>query len=250
MGENLHQETARLNDLHRLTREAREGLEVVEAYAVPAKSGLQSAKGQARLLHDLANIELQAIELGLRTLREFPDAPEDFRAALEAVTCEEGLHFQLCIEGIKDLGFKWGQWPIHTRLNDAVASTDTLLDRIFIVHCYLEGSGLDAGEILLRRLSGVRNERIQRTVERIVRDELKHVSFGVTWFREIAEQQGLNSETAMLDVIDRLRHDRRLPARGAALAQDVRLQAGFSHEEIAKLQQVMLAKVKSAGVVQ
>lgn len=35
---------------------------------LPPKAGLSTKEGQARLLHDLANIELQAMELGLRTL--------------------------------------------------------------------------------------------------------------------------------------------------------------------------------------
>lgn len=42
---------------------------------LPDKKGLSSKEGQARLLHDLASIELQAMELGLRTLAEFADAP-------------------------------------------------------------------------------------------------------------------------------------------------------------------------------
>ncbi len=228
------------NELRKLTQmaaAARSKVQIVAPTEVPRKIGLQSAEGQARLLHDLANIELQAIELGLRTLNDFTDAPYEFRAALTAVTLEEGLHFQLCLDGILELGFDWGQWPVHTRLNDSISANDSLLERIFIVHCYLEGSGLDAGEILLRKLSGVRNIQVQKIVKQIVNDELKHVAFGVRWFREIALIDGLDPKCAMNDTLVKLASKNRLPARGAAIANEARLLAGFTVNEIENIQQ-------------
>jgi uncharacterized ferritin-like protein (DUF455 family) len=222
-----------LFELVNFVESIRAQVKTVPPNLVPPKSGLQSPAGQARLLHDLANIELQAVELGLRTLREFKNsAPREFLHALSAITLEEGEHLKLCLYGINDLGFKWGQWPVHTQLCDTVSANDTLLERIFIVHCYLEGSGLDAGEILLRRLSGVKDPRVLKIVERIVRDELKHVSFGVKWFRQVAATIGLNADTAMLDMLGCLRTQGRLPARGAVLARAVRQHAGFNEQEI------------------
>lgn len=128
---------------------------VLDSKQHPPKLGLSKKEGQARMLHDLASIELQAMELGLRTLIEFPEAPEGFREELMAVTISEGQHLRLCLEGISDLGYSWGHWPVHTALWNAVSSEDQLLDRILIVHRYLEGSGLDAGDSLIRRLDGI-----------------------------------------------------------------------------------------------
>src|SRR4051812_40126695 len=59
---------------------------VVRLHELPPKPGLSTAEGQARLLHDLASIELQAMELGLRTLTEYPNAPKEFREQLALVT--------------------------------------------------------------------------------------------------------------------------------------------------------------------
>ena len=59
---------------------------------LPEKKGLSFKEGQARLLHDLASIELQAMELGLRTLVEFPEAPKDFREQLWQITLSESEH--------------------------------------------------------------------------------------------------------------------------------------------------------------
>ncbi len=196
----------------------------------PPKSGLSRIEGQARLLHDLANIELQAMELGLRTLVEFPHAPEAFRQGLVQITLEEADHCKLCLERLDDLGFQWGDWPIHTVLWDAVSVQDSLLDRIFIVHRYLEGSGLDAGDIFVRKLSGVLDPRIEKTVRRITSDEIDHVYFGSAWYNKICLEMGLHPEE---DLIERSRHLRhRLPKRIEKICHRLRLQAGFSPSEI------------------
>ena len=130
-------------------------IQVVMADELPAKKGLSFKEGQARLLHDLASIELQAMELCLRSLSEFPEAEDAFRQELATIALSEGSHLQLCLDGIERLGYKWGDWPVHLALWHSTAPSDSLLDRILIVHRYLEGSGLDAGDTLLRRLSGV-----------------------------------------------------------------------------------------------
>src|SRR4051812_47649817 len=142
---------------------------------LPPKKGLSFREGQARLLHDLASIELQAMELGLRTLAEFPEAPKAFREELAQVTFEESRHLRLCLEGMLELEMPWGSFPTHLGLWQSVSADDSLLDRILIVHRYLEGSGLDASDTLLRRLSGVKGSVAVRAVEVIRREEVGHV---------------------------------------------------------------------------
>lgn len=166
---------------------------VLSMQALPTRPGLGSQRGQIRLLHDLANIELQAMELGLRTLAEFPQAPRQFREELAKITIEESTHLQLCLEAIESLGGKWGDFPVHIGLWGAVSQCDHLLDRIFIVHRYLEASGLDAGEGLLRRLTGVANKQISRVVKKIVDEEVGHVEFGSRWYFELCRQQGIDA---------------------------------------------------------
>lgn len=196
----------------------------------PPKVGFSKLEGQARLLHDLANIELQAMELGLRTLVEFPYADEEFRQELARITLEEAGHCLLCLERLNDLGYAWGDWPIHTALWDAASVQDSLLDRIFIVHRYLEGSGLDAGDIFVRKLSGVLDSRIEKTVRKITADEIDHVYFGSAWYNKICLQNELSSEQDLRHRARKLRH--RLPKRVEKICHGLRLQAGFSPSEI------------------
>lgn len=206
-------------------------IEVLDSKSHPPKLGFSKLEGQARMLHDLASIELQAMELGLRTLAEFPGAPQGFREELMAVTVSEGTHLRLCLEGIHDLGFKWGDWPVHCALWDAVSSEDSLLDRILIVHRYLEGSGLDAGSYLIQRLDGVDDGKLTRKiVGQINFEEIGHVDFGSQWYRKICKLEGIAAAEDFPRRMESLR--RILPKRMEKINRDLRRKAGFTEEEI------------------
>lgn len=196
----------------------------------PPKVGFSRVEGQARLLHDLANIELQAMELCLRTLVEFPHASLAFQEGLARLTVEEASHLELCLNRLNDLGYKWGDWPIHTALWDAVSVQDSLLDRIFIVHRYLEGSGLDAGEIFTKKLSGVLDSRIESTVRKITEDEIEHVYFGSVWYNKICLENEVSPENDLVWRCRKLR--KRLPKRVEKISHRLRLQSGFTPFEI------------------
>lgn len=197
----------------------------------PPKKGFSTVEGQARMLHDLASIELQAMELGIRSLVEYPEAPQGFREELLAVTVSEAQHLRMCLEGIESLGFKWGDWPVHMALWRAVDVSDSLLDRILIVHRYLEGSGLDAGDTLIRRLEGTAGKvTIQKIVKQINFEEIGHVDFGSRWYREICRGEKIDPALDFPERMNSLR--KRLPKRIEPLNRDLRLKAGFSEEEI------------------
>lgn len=206
-------------------------VQVLDSKLHPPKLGFSKLEGQARMLHDLASIELQAMELGVRTLAEYPEAPPEFREELMAVTVSEGVHLRLCLEGIQDLGFRWGDWPVHCALWDAVGAEDSLLDRILIVHRYLEGSGLDAGSYLIQRLDGVDDGKLTRKiVGQINFEEIGHVDFGSQWYRKICQLEKIDAATDFPRRMESLRH--KLPKRMERINRDLRRQAGFSDEEI------------------
>ncbi|NUN07205.1 MAG: DUF455 family protein [Bdellovibrio sp.] len=218
-------------------------VEVLHPKLHPAKKGFSTVEGQARMLHDLASIELQAMELGLRTLVEYPDAPQGFREELMAVTVSEAQHLRMCVEGIHELGFKWGDWPVHLALWRAVSVEDTLLDRILIVHRYLEGSGLDAGDTLIRRLEGTTGkESIQKIVKQINYEEIGHVDFGSRWYRKICRNEKLDASSDFPARMDSLRQ--RLPKRVEPLNKDLRMKAGFTEEEIAYYERLRMDFIK------
>lgn len=214
-------------------------VEVLPIRDLPPKKGLSYVDGQARLLHDLASIELQAMELGVRTLAEYPDAPEEFRRELAAITINESEHLNLCLEGLDALGKPWGSYPVHVGLWQSVAKEDSLIDRVLIVHRYLEGSGLDASHQLLNRLSGIEKPFVVSILRKIAEDEIEHVRFGSRWFMELCNRQRLDPDSTF-----RLRLDAlftRIPRRLEKLNVNLRKKVGFSNDEIATLERLRLA---------
>jgi uncharacterized ferritin-like protein (DUF455 family) len=208
-------------------------VQILSPKDLPDKPGVSLRIGQARLLHDLASIELQAMELALRTLLEFPEAPRKFREELAAVCADEGRHLQLCLEGLIALALPWGSFPTHLALWNSVSREDSLLDRILIVHRYLEGSGLDASHGLLNRLSNVDAPEVKRAVAVIALDEIGHVEFGSRWYREICRLEGIEPGADFPVRLERL--SAKIPRRLEKINQDLRKMAGFTEAEISVL---------------
>ncbi|AGH95559.1 DUF455 family protein [Pseudobdellovibrio exovorus] len=209
---------------------------VLEFKAHPPKKGFSTDEGQARMLHDLASIELQAMELGLRTLAEFPEAPDAFKEELWKITVSESEHLEMCLTEIEALGFKWGDWPINCGLWTSVSREDSLIDRILIVHRYLEGSGLDAGDTLLRRLAGVDAVAVRKAVKIINTEEIGHVQFGSDWYVNFCQKENIDPNEDFEKRMDRLRGI--LPKRISPISRELRKKSGFTDNEILYLEKL------------
>ena len=211
-------------------------IDVVPIRALPTRPGLSYVEGQARLLHDLANIELQAMELAFRTLIEFGHQGRAFAEELATIVHDEGRHLLLCIEGLETIGFPWGTWPVHLSLWNCVRADDSILDRILMVHRYQEGGGLDAGERMLQKISGVNAPVVREILETIFREELGHVQFGSRWYRHFCAEVGLNPTTDFKERLAGL--IARMPVRKERISRELRLKAGFSEGELDALEAV------------
>jgi uncharacterized ferritin-like protein (DUF455 family) len=238
---------------HRLLRGGKEkvpetpgrDVEIRSLKGLPPRRGLSFRDGQARLLHDLASIELQAMELGIRTLAEFRDAPLLFREQLVAVTLEEAKHFRLCLETLENFEYPWGSFPTHIGLWQTVNASDDLIDRILIVHRYLEGSGLDASTQLLNRLNSVDAPDLRKVVSVIANDEIGHVAFGSHWFKELVKGQRFDPDDVfrerMFKLIDRI------PRRLEKINYPLREKVGFTQSDITVLEEVRSLLMNSTG---
>lgn len=183
-------------------------------------------------MHDLANIELQAMELAVRTLIEFPEAPQEFRDELAMIARSEGEHLRMCLETLDQMGYAFGEWPVATGLWWAVKPDDDLIERILKVHRHMEGSGLDAGEAILNRLSGVDSPLARAAVGRIVREEVGHVEFGSRWFREVCR---LEHRDPTQEFRQRMPRIARISPRNEKLSYELRRAAGFEEDELTYL---------------
>jgi uncharacterized ferritin-like protein (DUF455 family) len=216
-------------------------VEFLPVNLLPRRQGLAHKASQQRLLHDLANIELQAMELGLRTLVDFPHAPPFFREQLAEVVRQEGHHLELCLQALESLGGYWGQWPVHLGLWHAASPSDTLLERVFIVHRYLEGAGLDAGDGLLRRISGINSRVINQVLQIIVQEEVGHVEFGSRWYLQISKELGVDPQKFYERLCAKLvvLHPRR-----DQLSYKLRKKALFSDKELIVLERLRQSSAK------
>ncbi len=197
---------------------------------LPAKKGFSQKEAQARLLHDLASIELQAYELALRTLSEFPEAPRAFRERLVEIALDEARHLNSCLDSMESLGFTWGNWAVHCGLWQATSSENDLLERILIVHRYLEGSGLDAGDTLLRKLQNNSTQKqVDQTLRMIVSEEIGHVDFGSQWYRKLCREFGVDEQDLFKKQMALIY---KVIPRREKINRQVRKKAGFSDFEI------------------
>jgi uncharacterized ferritin-like protein (DUF455 family) len=212
----------------------RDGFQIWPLPLHPPKPGLSRKEGLVRLLHDVANIELQAMELAVLTLNQFPDAPIEFREQLAEIARDEARHFSSCAKALADAGHSFGELPLHTSLWSVARGDQTLLDRVMTVHRYLEGSGLDSGESILMRLRGSPNRSLpaREIIQMIVNEEVPHVAFGSRWFREFCRLERRDPDHEFRQRLIELKERAPRPDQPAL---ERRRAAGFTESELSTL---------------
>ena len=202
--------------------------ELIPAQQMPRRNP-RDPKGHAALLHSIAHIEFNAINLALDVVWRFQDLPEDFYRDWIRVAAEEAEHFTLLRNHLREIGAEYGDFPAHNGLWDMAEKTaGDLLARMALVPRTLEARGLDVNPSIRAKLAAAGDERGAEILDRILADEIGHVAIGNRWYHWACAQTGRNPLTA---------HDELAAAFGAPrikppFNRDARLQAGFSAEEL------------------
>jgi len=204
---------------------------LVPATDVPRRSPF-TTEGRAALLHAVAHIEFNAINLALDACWRFAGMPERYYRDWQRVAAEEALHFSLLIEHLATLGCAYGDHPAHDGLwamTERTASDITA--RMALVPRTLEARGLDATPPMQAKLAKAGDARAVAILDIILRDEIGHVAIGNHWYGWLCERQGLNplAHYALLTA----RHQ--APRLRPPFNKTARLAAGFSGAEIAAL---------------
>lgn len=204
---------------------------LVEGRHVP-KRGIGTREGHAALLHAIAHIEFNAINLALDCTYRFRSMPAEFHDDWLHVAAEEAFHFGLVRDRLIALGFDYGTFPAHNGLwAMACRTADDPLARMALVPRVLEARGLDATPPIMAKLRSIGDRESVAVLEIILRDEIGHVSIGDRWFRSLCAERGLEAEQTYLELIDRLGAPRPHPP----LHREARLAAGFSERELDRL---------------
>jgi uncharacterized ferritin-like protein (DUF455 family) len=189
-------------------------------------------EGHASLIHALAHIEANAINLALDIVWRFADMPEAFYRDWWQVAMEEALHFQLLEAHLQSLDYAYGAFPAHDGLWDMANRTrGDVLARLALVPRTLEARGLDATPAIRNKLVSIGDQPGAAILDIILRDEIGHVATGNHWYGVLCSQRGLDpvvtyAQLALAHDAPQLRGPFNLPARRAA---------GFSEAELAAL---------------
>jgi uncharacterized ferritin-like protein (DUF455 family) len=150
--------------------------------------------GRIALLHAVAHIELNAIDLVWDLIARFgtPDLPRDFFDDWVAVAEQEATHHALLVGRLVELGARYGDLPAHDGMWDAALRTrHDLLARLAVVPLVLEARGLDVTPPMIARLTAVDDGTSAAALQRIYDDEIGHVAIGLRWFEHVAHARGL-----------------------------------------------------------
>lgn len=206
--------------------------ELVPPQKVERRGSLQSPAGRAVLIHALAHIEFNAINLALDAVWRFAGMPAAYYRDWLQVADEEALHFTLLAAHLRKLGFAYGDFPAHNSLWEMADRTaGDVLARMALVPRTLEARGLDASPVVRTRLADAGDAEAAAIIDIILRDEVGHVAIGNRWYRWLCGERGLDPVTTYAELAERHQAPRLRPPFNLA----ARRAAGFDDDELAWL---------------
>jgi uncharacterized ferritin-like protein (DUF455 family) len=205
--------------------------ELVEPSSLKRRS-MQSEAGRAVLLHALAHIEFNAINLALDAVWRFPSMPQLFYLDWLKVAAEEAHHFSLLSARLAEFGHVYGDFPAHDGLWDMAQRTRAdVLARMALVPRTLEARGLDASPPIRKRLAQAGDHASAAILDVILRDEIGHVLIGNRWFRFLCDGQSLDPHATY----ERLAAQYHAPKLRGPFNFEARRDAGFDEAELRAL---------------
>ncbi len=190
---------------------------------VPPIAGMPDPQQRARILHALANHELQAIELFAWALLAYPSAPEAFRRGLVAILEDEQRHLEMYVERLGAHGVAFGSHPVTGHFWNKLDHLTTPLAFVCAMALTFENANLDFAGEYARAARACGDHATADVLDRVHTDEIRHVHFGWVWLRRLSE--GIDPWTAYVA-------NTRFPlgpkrARGATFDRDARIRAGM-----------------------
>lgn len=156
------------------------------------RRSLGSLKGRIALLHAIAHIELNAVDLALDIVARFAteSVPHSFFDGWMQVAFEEAKHFRMVRHRLNGLGADYGDLPAHDGLWQAAHDTrNDLTARLAVVPLILEARGLDVTPALQAKMRETGDHESAAVLDVIYEDEKGHVAVGAKWFRFLCARQ-------------------------------------------------------------
>jgi uncharacterized ferritin-like protein (DUF455 family) len=196
------------------------------------RRSMQSDAGRAVMLHALAHIEFNAINLALDAVWRFPAMPDAFYRDWFKVAAEEARHFSLLSDRLAEFGHQYGDFPAHDGLWEMAERTrGDVLARMALVPRTLEARGLDAAPPIRRRLAQAGDHASAAILDIILHDEIGHVLIGNHWFRHLCSESGVDPHATYAQLAEQYH----APKLRGPFNFEARRDAGFDEAELRAL---------------
>ena len=197
------------------------------------RRGINAQAGRNVLMHAVAHIEFNAINLALDAAYRFRDQPKEYYRDWIGIAADEARHFSLIRDYLNGHNCDYADLPAHNGLWEmAVKTADDVVARMALVPRVLEARGLDVTPKMIERLKSVGDLEAVAILEVIYQDEIAHVRAGSDWFNYQCEKAGLEPRANFISLVKKHLHgELKGPFNIAA-----RLQAGFDEIELRDLE--------------
>ncbi|VXB81080.1 conserved hypothetical protein [Massilia sp. 9I] len=195
------------------------------------RRSMATVEGRAMLIHALAHIEFNAVNLALDALWRFPGMPSDYYTDWLRVAGEEAQHFNMLRAHLATLGYAYGDFTGHDSLWEMVEKTSgDVLARMALVPRTLEARGLDAIPPLRAKLAQAGDQEAAAILDVLLRDEVGHVEIGNRWYLYLCGLRGVEPVATYAELTVRYK----APVPKGPFNLEARRQAGFSEAELAR----------------
>jgi uncharacterized ferritin-like protein (DUF455 family) len=196
------------------------------------RRSMATVEGRAMLIHALAHIEFNAMNLALDALWRFPQMPPEYYVDWLRVAAEEATHFAMLSAHLEAQGYAYGDFPAHDSLWEMVEKTcGDVMARMALVPRTLEARGLDAIPPLRAKLAQAGDLGAASILDIILRDEVGHVEIGNRWYYHLCQQRGLEPRATYAQLAVQYK----APTLRGPFNIEARRRAGFTEEELHEL---------------
>ena len=163
-----------------------------------------SPQGRIALLHAVAHIELNAVDLHWDLIARFSHVPmppgfyDDWVKAAD----EESKHFNLMCDCLEEQDSYYGALPAHAGMWRAAEDTmEDLMARLAVVPMVLEARGLDVTPGMIALFKKANASSAVAALETIYAEEVSHVAYGSKWFHFLCGRENLDPKDVFHNMV-------------------------------------------------
>ena len=168
-----------------------------------------SPQGRIAILHAVAHIELNAVDLHWDIIARFShiDFPLGFFDDWVRAGDEEAKHFNLVCDCLEAMGSHYGALDAHAGMWRAAEDTaNDIMGRLAVVPMVLEARGLDVTPGMITIFEKAGEDQTVAALNTIYAEEVGHVAYGSKWFHWLCGRDGLDPKPLFHDLVRKYFH--------------------------------------------